>query len=206
LDVHQDQIVGSCLPLQRHLTILGGIHRQADAVQQFQRHFTVDRVVFRQQQTRASPMLAQLGFSTVAVSLRQRHDAVTALQSRTREPEGAALARFAFHADFAAHHLRQVARDRQPETGAAELAGGRHIGLLEGLEQAWNLVSRDADAGIFHFEPDAQRSSCSSSNFARRLMALRRELDGIAGAVEHRLTQPGLRRRAATAARCRHRR
>jgi hypothetical protein len=56
------------------------------------------------------------------------------------EPESAALARLALDARVAAHQFRQPPGDRQPEAGAAVLAGGRGVGLLERLEQAGQLI------------------------------------------------------------------
>ena len=48
--------------------------------------------------------------------------------------------------------IGQLAADRQSETGAAILAAGAGIGLLEGLEDDLLLLGRDADAGVGHLE------------------------------------------------------
>jgi hypothetical protein len=57
------------------------------------------------------------------------------------EPEGAARAGHAAHADFAAHQLRQLLADGEAQAGAAVFAGGGGVGLLEGLEQLADLAS-----------------------------------------------------------------
>ena len=47
------------------------------------------------------------------------------------EPERAAFTEAALRAGFAAHQLRQPPADREPQAGAAVLAGGGAVGLLE---------------------------------------------------------------------------
>ena len=76
------------------------------------------------------------------------------IAKRQVEREGAALPRRAVHADLAAQEPRQLAADREPEAGAAVLAAGGAVGLLEGLEDQALLVGRDADAGVDHRERD----------------------------------------------------
>ena len=51
-------------------------------------------------------------------------------------------------ADLAAQQPRQFAADRQAQAGAAVLAAGAAVGLLERLEDDLLLVRRDADAGV----------------------------------------------------------
>jgi hypothetical protein len=60
---------------------------------------------------------------------------------RQVQREGAALARRAGQADLAAQQLGQLAADRQAQAGAAVLAAGGAVGLLEGLEDDLLLVA-----------------------------------------------------------------
>ena len=60
--------------------------------------------------------------------------------------------------DFAAEQVRQFAADRKAEAGAAILAAGRGVGLLEGFEDDLLLFQRNADAGIGHLERHHRRS------------------------------------------------
>ena len=60
----------------------------------------------------------------------------------------APLAELARDLDGAAHQLRQPLGDGQTKPGAAIFAGGRYIRLLECLEQAPDLLLRQADTGI----------------------------------------------------------
>src|SRR5437868_5462442 len=48
--------------------------------------------------------------------------------------------------------MRQFAADGEPKTGAAILAAGRSIGLLEGFKDDLLLLERNTDTGIRHFE------------------------------------------------------
>ena len=50
--------------------------------------------------------------------------------------------------------LGQLAADRQAQAGAAVLAAGARVGLLERLEDDLLLLGRDADAGVGHLERD----------------------------------------------------
>src|SRR5258708_5750122 len=62
--------------------------------------------------------------------------------------EGRAEARRGGQGDVALHRLRELLGDGEAEAGAAILAGGRRVGLAEGLEQAGLLLGRHADAGV----------------------------------------------------------
>ena len=73
---------------------------------------------------------------------------------RQIEREGAALARRAVQLDFAAEQVREFAADREAEAGAAVLAAGAGVGLLERLEDDLLLFQRNADAGVGHLEGD----------------------------------------------------
>ena len=64
------------------------------------------------------------------------------------EREGAARARLAGHPQLAAEGVDQLARDREPEAGAAVAPGRRRVGLGEGLEEPVARRRVDADAGV----------------------------------------------------------
>jgi hypothetical protein len=57
------------------------------------------------------------------------------------------------------HQFGQAARDRQPQAGAAVLAGGRPIALLEALEQPFLLFCGEPDAGVGHRETQHLRGA-----------------------------------------------
>ncbi len=136
---------------------------------------------------RRGPTAAVLGVSGPRVAQRQV------------ERERAALAVDAGEADFAAQEHGQLAADGQAEAGAAVLARGAGVGLLEGLEDEPLLLRRDADAGVLDGEGDdllglAQHRVIDAP--ARRgkadtdvHMALRRELDGVGEQVLEDLLQ-----------------
>ena len=71
---------------------------------------------------------------------------------RQVQRERAAPARGRRQPDFAAEQPRQLAADRQAQAGAAVLAAGRAVRLLERLEDDLLLVGGDADAGVGHRE------------------------------------------------------
>jgi hypothetical protein len=60
----------------------------------------------------------------------------------------AAFARLARHRHVAAHHARELASDREPEPGAAEILRGRRRGLGELLEQLCLLLRSHADPSV----------------------------------------------------------
>ena len=68
------------------------------------------------------------------------------------EMEGGAFAGVALDPDLAAQQLGQAFADGQAQAGAAVVARGGGIHLLEGLEQPVLPVQRDADAGVAHRE------------------------------------------------------
>ena len=105
--------------------------------------------------------------------------------------DGRAAALGAFEREVSAHQGDELPADRQPESGAAEAARGRGLGLGEGLEQACLVLRADADAVVRYLQPqgflpdvlDAQRDTAVRQRF-------RRELDGIAEQVVQDLAQP----------------
>ncbi len=78
---------------------------------------------------------------------------------RHREDEGEdrALARPRPDADLAAVRLDEALHDGEAEAGAAVLAGGRAVHLVEDVEDALEVLVGDADAGVGHVERDPAR-------------------------------------------------
>jgi len=74
---------------------------------------------------------------------------------RGGEPEPRAPAGRRVEPEFAAHLRDQMAADGQTQPGAAEAPAGRHIGLLEGLEDVRLRLGAHADAAVLDLE--AQR-------------------------------------------------
>src|ERR1019366_5882751 len=72
------------------------------------------------------------------------------------------LARRALDGERAAHEQHELARDREPESGAAETARGGRLALFELLEEALLGLRRDADAGVAH--DDAQRDGVAADH------------------------------------------
>ena len=62
--------------------------------------------------------------------------------------------------DFAAEQHGQFAADGEAQAGAAVLARGAGVGLLEGLEDEPLLLRRDADAGVLDGEGDDLAGPC----------------------------------------------
>src|ERR1700742_5073983 len=83
------------------------------------------------------------GRSLAALRCRLRGGAAYVGQ-RQEQRKGAALPRDAAQLDFTAQEIRQLAADRQSQAGAAVLAAGARVGLLEGFENDALLFRRDA--------------------------------------------------------------
>ena len=75
-------------------------------------------------------------------------------RGRQLDGEGRSLAELRADGDVATHHLAEASADGQTETGAAEVPGGRVIGLGELLEDVLQLVGGDADAGVADRQED----------------------------------------------------
>ena len=86
----------------------------------------------------------------LALENRVRHERLgrQRLLHRDGDVEAGALALLALDPDVAAHHFRELAADGEAEAGAAEAARGRGVDLRERLEEAVDLVRRNADAGV----------------------------------------------------------
>ena len=72
--------------------------------------------------------------------------------TRQVQREGAAAAEFAFRDDLPAEQRADLARDRQPEAGAAVPAAEGAVTLLEGAEDRADVLGRDADSAVGHRE------------------------------------------------------
>ncbi len=81
---------------------------------------------------------------------------------RQVEREGAALARRAAQLNFAAQQAGQFAADGQAQAGAAVLAAGAGIRLLEGLEDDALLFGGNADAGVGDLERNDRRRAAEN--------------------------------------------
>ena len=73
---------------------------------------------------------------------------------RQDQREGAPSAGRAVEGQLAAQKTRQIARDREPQPGAAVLPVGRPVGLSEGLEDHFVLVARNADPRVLDVKGD----------------------------------------------------
>jgi len=62
---------------------------------------------------------------------------------------------FVSFGDLAVERLHVVLDDREPETGASELAGARLVDPAKALEDAGEILGRDADAGVLNGHDDA---------------------------------------------------
>ncbi len=116
------------------------------------------------------------------------------------EPEYAALAFLAFHADLPAHGLRQFLADRESQSGAAVAARCRGAGLIVGLKQPGLLFGRKTDAGVgdFHVQPQPVRGFIGEFFDAQDHLAGMGEFDGVAKQVDDDLPQtPGISAQAA---------
>ena len=89
--------------------------------------------------------------------------------------------------------VAEVLGDGQAEPGAAEVAGGRGVGLGEGLEQPADLLLGHADAGVGHVEGDARLAGCGlrSRETASVTVAVLGELRGVAQQVDQALLELG---------------
>src|SRR5205814_2055396 len=103
--------------------------------------------------------------------------------------EGAALAGRADQPDLTAEQGRQFAADGESQTGAAVLATGTRIGLLEGFEDQALLFGSDANARVGDFDGDGAldktqnrvigRPAARDRLDAHRDLTVRSELEGV---------------------------
>ena len=86
---------------------------------------------------------------------------------RQIESERAAGAGDAAELNFTAEQAGEFAADRKTKAGAAVLAAGAGIGLLEGFEDDALFFRRNADAGVGDFEGDDRCGALENRMIAR---------------------------------------
>ncbi len=91
----------------------------------------------------------------------------------------------AFDPQASAVHFDQFAADGQAQACAARFAGGGGIHLREFLEDRFELICRDAHAGIFHADQDVVFFACHTDGD----LAFFCEFDGVVDQVDHHLAQ-----------------
>jgi hypothetical protein len=111
-----------------------------------------------------------------------------ALAARQANRKDRALAQFARHGYVAAHHARELARDGEPQPGAAVAARGQGIGLGEILKQFRPLLRCHADAAIRNGKLDPVASVRHLAH-PQGDLALFREFAGIAQEIEKNLLE-----------------
>src|SRR5947208_4979489 len=72
--------------------------------------------------------------------------------TRQLDTEGGPCARRARSAQVASHAARELAADRESQSGAFRGAGERRLDLDEGLEDRCELRRLDADASVAHVD------------------------------------------------------
>ena len=106
------------------------------------------------------------------------------------KPEIRAASRRAVHTDLTAHQFGQLPRNGEAETGAAELARRRTVGLLETLEEAAALLRINADPAIDHREMQQQIAFAFLHDAdVDGDLALLGEFDGIVGVIDQHLAE-----------------
>ena len=101
------------------------------------------------------------------------------------------MPRGALDLDRPAHQVQQPPGDGEPEAGAAVLAGGGAVGLLEGGEQRRRLGAGHADAGVFDAGVQRDRRRVQVPRRQAQVdLSLGGELDGVADQVVEDLPQP----------------
>src|SRR5690606_15262294 len=89
--------------------------------------------------------------------------------------ERAAPPRLAGHGDVAAEQPREAAGEREPEPGAGRASRHHLLDLPERLEDALEVLGRDADPGVRHIDHDLVRLSAGGEAD----LAAIRELDRV---------------------------
>jgi hypothetical protein len=90
--------------------------------------------------------------------------------------------------ELVAHQAAQRPRDAEPEAGAAVPSAGAAVGLAEFLEDALQLVPRDADAGVDDFDP-YRRPALGADRDPHPYLPLGGELEGVRDQVHQHLGQ-----------------
>ncbi|CAM5596205.1 hypothetical protein KAURM247S_05187 [Kitasatospora aureofaciens] len=113
------------------------------------------------------------------------------------EGEDGAPAEGALDGDGAAEQEGDLTADGQPEAGAAVLAAGGAVGLLEGAEDGLQVLGRDPDAGVGHAEGEHRAAApyavgqfrVGGGLDAQLDPAVFGELDGVGQQVAQHLAQ-----------------
>ena len=165
--VHQHDVEPLLIEAGQRLgAVLGDDDAMAVALQHRDRDRGVDGVVLGQQDVQAR---ARRRVGRRASSNRPPHPRwpVTSASVRSNQnvlPTPGSLVT----PTLPAHQLDQLARDGEPEAGAAEAPRHRSVGLLEGAEQAVQRGLLDADPGVDHLDPHRRRSRRATSRVERR--------------------------------------
>src|SRR5450432_4540865 len=96
-----------------------------------------------------------------------------------RQRERTPASRRAFDMQIATEQACQIARDRQAEAGATELAVAPAVGLTERLKDHLVLIRRDTDARVAHVEPDAPVRGSDQEGYPAALGELERVREEI---------------------------
>ena len=179
--------------------MVGDADRGSHVFEQAGGHLLVQHVVFDEQDAGAADGLAWLA-DWRRHGQRHVHGHRRAKAHAAGEPEQAALAGLARHTYPAAHQFGELLAHGQAETGAAVVARGRGVDLVEALEQLRDLQLAQADAGVLDFDADeALGLEALLGRGTHTHLAPRRELDGVADVVQQHL--PHAQRVAAQGAR-----
>ena len=173
LHVHQYQVerlTGE--PLDRRLAIGDRGHLMAQTLQvEHQQLQVLCHIVSRQNpQRRQARGLAALTRALDTLAGRQRQF----------DDEAAAHAQLALDTNAPAHQLHQLARDGGAQAGAAETPAHRGIGLGEGIEDAFEAIGGDADAGVVHDQAQRARRAAHLQTHRTALGELHRIAQQIA--------------------------
>ena len=163
-----------------------GIDTRGDGLpkpQRFGQHAPVGRVVVDDQHRRVSQRRGRPGKRAV-------EGAVVLLEDDVKE-KLTTLARLAGNTDGPAHHRDQAGRDREPQSGAAELPGRRTIRLGEGIEDRTDLGLGNADASVANAEPKTNIVLPPAGLVhTDHHLSLLGEFDGVADQICENLPQP----------------
>ena len=151
-------------------------HAKAQRLQHAGQHAAVLQVVVHHQDQPARALVADDVVGHVHHRLRHAH-----LGEEQAHLEARALARFAVHRQLAAHQRGEHAGDGQAEADAVVLA--HQVAALEGLEDAFDLLRIDADAGV----DDLEAGGLAQVADAQAHLALFGEAHGVAQQVDQDL-------------------
>src|SRR6476620_8160737 len=105
--------------------------------------------------------------------------------------EHAALSKRAVSYDIAAQRAGEATANGQAQAGTTETACGRALGLREGLENRFELVSGDAHTGIRHIDRKRVGDTSGLHTQPYRNPAGLCELDGVTDQVGDDLSHTG---------------